>query len=106
MVDISKLKDPSPWHPMRDPVDLKTLGKFLEELGECTAAASRCLIQGSVDAEDPITGKLNRVWLEDEIADVIANANLVKTRFKLNKDRMDERIRMKMAHLITWHKLA
>lgn len=34
----------SPWHPMTDPVDLKHMGKFLEELGECSAAAARCVV--------------------------------------------------------------
>lgn len=105
MIDISKLRDPSPWHPMSDPVDLKHLGKLLEELGEATAAASRCLIQG-IDGADPVTEEPNKEWLENELADVLANINLCSLRFELNEDRMNERAAKKMAHLKKWHDLA
>jgi len=93
----------NPWHPMTDPVDLKTAGKVLEELGECTAALSRCLIQGMDDTE-PTTGKVNREWLEDEIADVYANFELLIERFDLKIS--NERIARKSAQLRSWHKMA
>lgn len=105
MVEIDDLMDPSPWHPITDTVDLKHLGKLGEELGEATAAVSRCIIQG-VDEEDPVTGRLNREWLEDELADVIANINLVALRFELDEDRMNERAAVKAIHLKKWHDLA
>lgn len=95
----------NPWHPMFDPVDLKTLGKLLEELGECSAATARCLIQG-IDEAEPTTGKVNRNWLEDEIADVIANLSLVVERFKLDHERMHVRTDRKIEHLRAWHELA
>ncbi len=105
MIDVSKLKDPSPWHPMKDPVDLKHLGKLMEELGEAQAAVARCLIQG-IDGLDPVTDEPNIEWLENELADVIANINLVALRFELNEDRMNERAAKKMAHLKQWHDMA
>lgn len=105
MVDADKLRDASPWHPMSDPVDLKHLGKLIEELGEAIAAASRCLIQGINEAE-PVTGKINKEWLEDEIADVRANLTLVERRFKLNENRMLQRTLRKMKHLQSWHEMA
>lgn len=105
MVNVDKLRDASPWHPMSDPVDLKHIGKFLEELGECSAAASRCMIQGINECE-PVTGKPNKDWLEDEIADVLANIELVITRFGLNTDVIHARRKRKMDYLRQWHELA
>jgi NTP pyrophosphatase (non-canonical NTP hydrolase) len=95
----------NPWHPMADSVDLKHLGKFAEELGECSAAVARCLIQGIEEAE-PVTGKPNREWLEDEIADVQANIGLVVLRFDLDQDRIARRVAKKMRQLSSWHKMA
>lgn len=105
MVDASKLRDASPWHPMSDPVDLKHLGKLLEELGEAVSAAARCLIQG-IDEKEPETGKLNREWLQDEIADVGAGFRLCIDRFNLNVQVMSERSKRKQEHLVQWHNLA
>lgn len=110
MVDASKL-DPTanPWHPMNVPTDVKTIGKLIEELTELAAAASRaasaasrCLIQG-IDEAEPVTGVINRAWLEDEIADVRANLFLTVERFGLDEVRMTERIVKKMRHLRSWH---
>lgn len=105
MIDVSKLLDPSPWHPMSDPVDLKHLGKLMEELGEAQSAVARCLIQG-IDETDPETDQPNIEWLEDELADVLANINLVSARFELNEDRMNARAAKKMIHLKKWHEQA
>lgn len=91
-----------PWHPITDPQDLKTLGKFGEELGECQAAAMRCLIQG-LDGKEPRTGKVNRHWLEDEIADVLTNMDLVVERFNLDADRIRRRKEAKAPLLQAWH---
>lgn len=95
----------NPWHPMTDPVDLKTLGKFAEELGECTAAVSRCMIQGVNEAE-PVTGVVNREWLENEIADVLAGAQLTCQRFNLDESRIYHRAEQKRKRLREWHKMA
>jgi hypothetical protein len=87
---------------MSDPVDIKTLGKFGEELGECASAAMRCLIQG-IDEVDPETGYPNREWLEDEIADVQAGAELTIERFNLDQERIDKRKAFKKKFLKAWH---
>lgn len=105
MIDISQLKDdPNPWIPMNKPIDLKHLGKLLEELGEATSAVSRCLIQG-IDEYEPETNKQNREWLEDELADVMANINLVTLHFELDEDRMNRRMEKKALHLKKWHEM-
>lgn len=92
---------PSPWQPMAEPLALKVLGKFLEELGECTAATSRCLIQG-IDGAEPVTGKPNHEWLEDEIADVLSTLSTAIAVFGLNHDRIDERAKTKSCFISKW----
>lgn len=96
------LPDPKPWTPMTRPVDLKHLGKLGEELGECGAAVSRCIIQGIEEAE-PVTGKPNHQWLLEELADVLANIDLVVTHFGLDHDLMIERAERKRVQLRAWH---
>ncbi len=87
---------------MTDPLDLKHLGKFGEELGECSAAVSRCIIQG-IDASEPVTDKPNRKWLEEEMADVFANLCLVGEHFSLDIEWIMARAEKKMAQLKIWH---
>jgi len=92
----------NPWFPMNKSIDLKHLDKLLEETGELTSAAARCLAQG-IDEREPVTGKLNREWLEDEIADVCANLELNIEHFNLNRERIASRIDFKKKHLKRWH---
>lgn len=83
---------------------LALLGKLSEELGELQAAVARCLIQGIAEKE-PVTGKPNVEWLEDEIADVRAGIHLVSTGFGLDNERIKARRLDKIAHLQRWHAL-
>lgn len=94
-----------PWHPMSDPVDLKTLGKFNEECGEGVQAASRCIIQG-MDELNVKEGKSNRAVLTDEIADILTNIDLVIERFGLDLDVIYARIADKTPKLKAWHGMA
>jgi NTP pyrophosphatase (non-canonical NTP hydrolase) len=94
----------SPWVPITDLVDLKHLGKLGEETGELSSAVARCIIQG-MDGVNPDGGQVNREWLEDEIADVLANAALNIQHFKLDWERIKERRDKKMARLKTWHSM-
>jgi NTP pyrophosphatase (non-canonical NTP hydrolase) len=87
---------------MSKPIDVKHLGKLAEECGELTAAISRCLIQG-IDECEPVTGKPNRQWLQDEIADVLANIDLVSRHFDLDKAAIRARVAKKTEHLQQWH---
>lgn len=104
MSNADDLRDANPWRPMTRPIDLKHLGKLSEELNEAGSAVARCIIQG-VDESEPVTGKPNRVWLEDELADVIANVELVTRHFRLDRQRMKSRADRKMAHLGQWHSM-
>ncbi len=92
----------NPWVPMKKPIDLKHMGKLMEELAECLAATSRCVIQGVEEAES-VTGKSNRQWLREEIADVLANVDLVIEHFGLDKQAIEERRERKKAGLREWH---
>ena len=92
----------NPWVPITNPLDLTHLGKFMEELAEANAAAARCIIQG-IDECEPVTGKPNREWLEDEIADVLANVTLVIQHFDLNSVWISNRKTVKMDRLREWH---
>lgn len=103
MADADALRDANPWHPMSEPVAVKHLGKLAEELSELGAAVARCLIQG-IDEAEPVTGKINRRWLEEELADVIANIDLVTEYFGL--DPMLARQMRKKQHLRQWHSFA
>ncbi len=105
MVNADDLRDSNPWHPMSNAVDVKHLGKLGEELNEAGSAVCRCLIQG-IDECEPVSGKINREWLEDELADVIANIDLVCERFKLDRIRMADRSLKKKKHLQSWHAMA
>lgn len=95
----------NPWNPITDPVDLKHLGKFAEELGECGAAVARCIIQG-LDEAEPTTGKINREWLSDEIADVLAGVYLTIERFGLDELGIRKRATRKIMGLREWHAMA
>jgi hypothetical protein len=102
MSETDDLKDANPWEPMTRSIDLKHLGKLCEELNEAGAAVSRCIIQG-IDEREPVTKVVNRIWLENELADVLANINLVMKHFQLNEARMTIRINKKTTHLRQWH---
>ncbi len=96
------LSNYNPWHPISNPKDLKVLGKLGEEASELASCISRCIIQGITESE-PVTHKPNQVWLEEEIADVLINIELVREHFGLDAALIDGRIRMKEPHLRWWH---
>lgn len=92
----------SPWRPITDPIDKKVLGKLLEELGEATSAAARCLIQG-LDESDPTSGEINRQWLEKELADVQACIDVAVERFQMDAQHMAMRSLRKRRCYAVWH---
>jgi hypothetical protein len=96
--------DPAPWVPMSNPKDIKVTGKALEELGEAVAALARCLIQG-IDATEPSSGKPNKEWAQDELADVNATSYLLAEHFELDKDAIMKRRGRKIDHLKKWFEM-
>lgn len=92
---------PNPWQPETDQLRLAVLGKLAEEASECATAAARCMIQG-IDECEPVTGKSNREWLEDEIADVIAQTRRASEALGLDIGRIMDRAKAKEAFTKQW----
>lgn len=80
---------------------LAVLGKLAEEGSEVATAAVRCIIQG-IDESEPVTGKSNREWLEDEIADIMAQCDLAIWTLMLSGPRISERRCAKRRYTGTW----
>ena len=91
----------SDWQPITNKLDLAILGKLGEELSECATAIFRCIIQG-IDEKQPVTGKVNKEWLEDEMADIIAMSEFVFQHFNLDRERMTDRARKKHSYKVPW----
>lgn len=91
----------NPWVPITSPLELKLIGKTLEELGELSSALSRCLIQG-INEEHPESGKPNTAWVEDEIADVRACLNSLIFHLNLDEKVIAKRDWLKHQKLETW----
>lgn len=102
---LKRIDNINPWHPIQDAVELKHLGKLGEECGELAAIVCRCIIQG-IDEHHPVTNVSNRKALEDEIADALANIDLVIEHFSLDAESILERKKRKKKLLRTWHKMA
>jgi NTP pyrophosphatase (non-canonical NTP hydrolase) len=94
----------NPWYPERDVNSLRALGKTLEELGELTSAVARCLIQG-VNEVEPISRKPNRLWLEQEIADVQTQLAILVEHFHLDTQAIATRTRKKYDQMQEWRSM-
>lgn len=92
------------WIPTTDLMQLRRFGKMLEELGELTEVASRCIIQG-IDELDPSTQRMNRVRLTDEIADVYAQLDETIEALELNSFYIEKRRAAKRAYMQEWEEM-
>lgn len=102
-------KEPNAWIPMTEAIDIKHIGKLQEEVTELMEALfkldkalSRALIQ-TMSGVIPHEEKINKQWIEEEIADVKANMELVEKHFNLNIDFIEERKNNKKEFLSKWH---
>ncbi len=91
----------SPWEPDTNPANLRPLGKCIEELCEAGAILARCIIQG-IEESEPVTGKPNRIAVEEEVADVLATVEILIEHFGLDQTRIAVRAMEKKARLLTW----
>lgn len=92
------------WTPITDKRLLRRFGKLLEELGECTEAAARCIIQGPEEI-DPKTLRKNIDRLADEMADVHAQIVCTIEALNLNQRAMHARVTEKVERMDEWEKL-
>ncbi len=83
-------------------LDAAILSRIAQKLGEAISAVSRCIIQG-LEGVNAKSNQTNKEWLEDELADVIANSELVIDRFGLDKARIAQRVADKKAFLLPLH---
>lgn len=93
--------DPSPWEPETDRERLKAMLKLLEELGEGVAAGARCLMQG-IDEVEPVTKKPNRLWISEELGDILANVRRVILTFQLDEVFIRAREERKFNYITRW----
>lgn len=94
----------SKWTPTTDLLMLRRMGKLIEELGELSNVAARCIIQG-IDETDPGTGKVNRLRLEHEIADVMAQCRVTIEALGLDMGAISLRSAQKRAQMQEWEAL-
>lgn len=91
----------SKWIPTTDPMLQRRMGKLIEECGELLAVAGRIGIQG-IDEIDPGTGKVNRLRLAEELADVAAQIECTLQRLGLNRDFHEGRASRKRGYMDEW----
>ncbi len=94
----------NPWIPEKDPKVLRRVGKTGEEASELAKVCFRITIQG-LDGVDPASGDTNRVCLEKEIADVMAQCDLTMAEFDLDLDAVMKRIVQKKQYMAEWERL-
>lgn len=94
----------SKWTPTTDLLMLRRMGKLTEELGELLSVAARCVIQG-IDEVDPGSGKVNRIRLEHEIADVMAQCRVTVEALDLDADFINLRDLEKQRQMAEWEAL-
>lgn len=91
--------DINPWMPEPHPVLHQALGKLAEEAAELAKIAARCVIQG-LDETNPGTGEWNRRELCNELSDVFAVLQWLKTL--VDVDVYDDRIEAKVDGFLRW----
>lgn len=94
----------SKWEQEPNELYRRRLGKLIEECGELTAIAARCLIQG-VDGINPDDQHINRIRLENELADVHAQIACTVNTLGLDFDRILDRAIIKRSMMDKWETL-
>ena len=92
------------WTPTTNLAKLRRFGKLGEELSECGAVASRCIIQG-IDEIDPGSGKTNHQRLIEEMADVIAQINCTVDMLNIDPRVIAARVDKKEAQMREWESM-
>jgi hypothetical protein len=105
--DMSKLdKHLNPWIPEKHAKTVAVIGKLGEECTEAGTAIFRSIIQG-VNEAHPETGKVNLVWLFEEMADVTALMAVARKYLDeagIFDSEFDARVKRKTKHIKAWLK--
>lgn len=91
----------TPWMPEQDRIRLAMLGKLLEELGEATQRAARCITHGLYET-DPDTGQLNIEELRKELTDVEACMSVAR-QYDGDLRTLIDRYKQKTDGFEHWH---
>jgi NTP pyrophosphatase (non-canonical NTP hydrolase) len=94
-------KELQKWIPTTNGIILRRMGKLGEELAELSNVTNRVIIQGLYQV-DPSSQKVNKLRLEDEIADVLAQIKVTTEALALDKKRIDARVLDKEEQMKTW----
>lgn len=89
------------WEKDTTPHQDRRIGKTIEELGELMAVLGRIGIQG-LDAIDPSSGKTNRLRMQEESADVLAQLNCNFSPFGMDSKLIIERTAEKVLKMDEW----
>lgn len=89
------------WTPTTNLMMLRRMGKLQEELAELSSVAARCIIQG-IDEVDPGSGQINRMRLEHELADVLAQCECTIESLSLDKLKINRRAHQKRGQMAEW----
>lgn len=94
----------NPWVPTTNLMELRRLGKTIEELGELTAVLGRSICQG-LQGVDPASGNTNLYNIERETADVLTQLECNVSAFSLNSEFIVERSAKKHKQMAEWEAL-
>jgi hypothetical protein len=94
----------SKWLPEKDSLVLRRVGKAGEECSELSKVCFRIVIQG-LDGVDPKSGHTNREELTDEVADVLAQCELLIASLGLPRRYVEARAAKKLRHMAEWDAL-
>lgn len=90
-----------PWKCETNQLILRRVGKLGEELAELLKVTNRIVIQG-YDGVDPENNKSNQQALTEEIADVMAQCEVVKKHLTLDERFIKDRIKVKKKQMGEW----
>lgn len=89
------------WTPTTNLLELRRLGKTVEELGELVAVLGRTICQG-LDGVDPASGEGNVERITKEAADVLAQIACTSAAFGIDQAAVDKRVFEKIGQMNEW----
>lgn len=91
----------NPLTPINNVTYLKIIGESIDEHCELSSAIEKCILNYAAESES-ITRNLSRAWLDEDVADVVPNLELLVSRFNFNETLIIDRPVIKKERLIEW----
>jgi NTP pyrophosphatase (non-canonical NTP hydrolase) len=89
------------WVPTTNGIILRRMGKLGEELAELSNVTNRVIIQGLYQV-DPSSQKVNKLRLEEEVADVWAQILVTMKALQLDREMIEARVENKVDQMQEW----